>query len=107
VRKIITFIMSILLLLLTGVPCSDDIVSYRAGNNAEAQIYSSTSTEKHDNCSPFCVCGCCKTLSVSSPMKISLAEALLEQHVERLYPNYTEQWYQNNVLDIWQPPKLS
>lgn len=107
--RFLAIILSILLLSLATVPCSDDIISYEfklSDSTTTVQSNCST-TEHHDACSPFCVCNCCKTLTVSSLKKIDLPEIFVEPFFDGSYPALEEQLRSKMVIDIWQPPRLS
>lgn len=105
--KAIAIIMSILMLSLLGVPCSDSISLQDSKiENSTPHDHKSSSTD-HDNCSPLCVCNCCKSLTVYAFNSIDLAELLMPQFFDASYPLLDEKMFPATVLDIWQPPQLS
>lgn len=105
--RVIAIIMSVLMLSLLTMPCSDDIdlhsndITYNDVHNHDSP------TDQHDNCSPFCVCNCCKSMTIYSFKKIELPEVFLAHFFEKSFSFLNGQILQKSVLDIWQPPKLS
>lgn len=104
--RFIAVILCLFLVSLLTVPCSDDI-AYTAVTIENIAHNHDSSSNAHDNCSPFCVCNCCKTYSVSVLEKTKLPEEPPVAHIEKLYFTLVEGYTQYAVLDIWQPPKLS
>lgn len=104
--RFIAVILSLFILSLLTVPCSDDI-SYTDVTIENLAHNHESSSNTHDNCSPFCACNCCKTYTVYALEKIKLPEEFPVAHVEKLYFTLSQGDTQYAVLDVWQPPQLS
>jgi hypothetical protein len=101
--KITAFILSIIVLVLSCMPCTD------GGNSmgkAKQEVVKSSHQQdypKTDACSPFCSCSCCSGV----PIPKVLAKLVLAK-VEFKKQYYT--FYSSSVKDvslaIWQPPQL-
>lgn len=99
--KILTFILSLMVMTLSLVPCSDAL------NDCEAAENSHTHKEDHnDFCTPFCTCYCCGAnvvLSDFSFHKVSDPVYIpINGKVNSHYPSFIPGFYGN----IWQPPKI-
>jgi hypothetical protein len=102
--KLFAFIMALLVLALSIVPCAD--INASANDEANTEITKSTQQKgdpQQDDCSPFCHCTCCASFSinnytatVNSPDLFSLtgfSSFLPDNLIERSLP-------------VWQPPKI-
>lgn len=74
--KNVAFILSILILLMVGVPCTDGIGENACDDLAEVPCQKGDSEEEDDNlpdeCSPFCACHCCHAHTLlSSPQLVA------------------------------------
>ena len=109
--KVTAFILAVLVLVLSCIPCADI--------SAELQLASSLSKvageepghshEEHqdciDLCSPLCHCACCAGFSI-----IYRLNSIPQQQAVAERPVYTEKYITAALIDIslpiWQPPQL-
>ncbi len=101
--KLFTFIMAVMFLVLSGMPCRDNDSLENTALTASAQHHADQKGHK-DACSPFCTCSCCSTLSISYPLAV-LAAIHVEAsvHCSSLYIGSVI----NISLPVWQPPQLT
>lgn len=103
--KIFAFIMAVLVLVLSCMPCTDGAYGL---NDPKANSAFSTSQnqqeESHpDDCSPFCTCNCCASFAIISYYYQigSLHITSVEKKAVHLPVSLSE-----ISLPIWQPPQL-
>jgi hypothetical protein len=101
--KILAYILSLYILVLTAIPCID--IPY---NNSLQKIELTTkTTDNHqndiDDCSPFCTCQCCATPVV---FQISIIDFKSFSFSKKIYSEYTSNYISSLNASIWQPPKL-
>lgn len=103
--KFIAFIMAILVIVLSCIPCKDFPFAIKAGKGKMELSKSSgkQAADHPDACSPFCQCACC----AGFPLNHQFAE------VVALLPVYyvqCEAIYHASVvsisLPVWEPPQL-
>ncbi|WP_460556884.1 DUF6660 family protein [Ferruginibacter profundus] len=104
--KILAFIMALMVLVLSCVPCMDGAFAMKNGN-IKAEISKSTGNHNEhndsDNCSPFCTCNCCTgfTFSINTfqaGTTVFYAAKTIAFHLPSEISNI--------ALPIWQPPQL-
>jgi hypothetical protein len=102
--KASTFLIAILMLLLSLKPCSD-------GNNSEDLKKDTKSlTHNHqqdddDSCAATCICSCCGMSVTFESIKtytFKLRIAIPNSPI----PSYTSNYQFDTVASIWQPPQL-
>jgi len=102
-RQIITTILSVYLLILIVMPCTDA----HSKMNAKEQTQISQHEDDHHDieiCSPFCVCSSCTAAVVLQPV-ITFEVLHFEPHyrnISSLYESVVSSFYGS----IWQPPQL-
>ena len=104
--KLSAFILSILVLVLSFIPCADDA---NAGKNlkVEQQNVKHTEQQNHnenaDDCSPFCHCACCAGFSINH-----FVAAVT--HTPKYECDPTSSFLSSVAIGIaspiWQPPQL-
>lgn len=103
--KIFAFIMAVVVLALSIMPCADDA---NAMNGSKAKTELTKSPHQKDSsqseaCSPFCQCSCCAGFSINH-----LVAAITS--IPQYGGNPTSSFLPANVrevaLPIWQPPQL-
>ena len=107
--KIWRIILSVILVVLSCLPCADGaVVSTRETNVAAASHNSHSKEHSGDLCSPFCICNCCgvQILNFTPALAFEPHTVPAELIVK---PEIT---YQSNFASqfsggIWQPPQLS
>lgn len=103
--KLIAFIMALLVLVLSVLPCADSAFAMKA-DKAETELIKSAHQESvphEDACSPFCICSCCAGFSILYPL------SKIEFAVSRHKPDHTSLLTApvfKIALPIWQPPQL-
>ncbi|GAT63988.1 DUF6660 family protein [Paludibacter jiangxiensis] len=101
--KLLAYILSFYVILLTLMPCVDLPQDNRLHRQ---EITAQTSTTHHDYqdiCSPFCTCNCCSGPVVCTSVKIEINGAIAEP---RRFSSYLPASEFNLYCSIWQPPKL-
>jgi hypothetical protein len=102
--RITSYILALLVLLLSCIPCSDRAVqpSGRSANIIQTKA-ASTRNAHTDSCSPFCICACCATTRVQSePVEYSLHNIDNAITHTAFYSSFVQQC----SFAVWQPPQL-
>ena len=101
--KLLTFMLTVYMLLLSCMPCNDS-----SDCSAEEKVsitINSTDHDNHDdeeNCTPFCVCACCAVPVFQS----SAAIAIQKFSQQIVLNNYKEdKFFSTSFSNIWQPPR--
>lgn len=107
--KFISFILSIAILAVSFVPCTDNLLA-KGGNTLKKEITSSDKSSKDhnnssDNCSPFCTCSCCAATAFYTPL--CKAQPIKIVFKSEKYPLYNVSLSAEVYYSIWQPPKFS
>ena len=105
--KLMSIILAVLMLYLSGMPCDDVEVVDKNGTEIFALTHGNDNHNENspesDGCSPFCVCNCCHTHIVipHHPLTTSLA---IHQSLDK--PDYYQDFYPNGIIyAIWRPPQ--
>lgn len=105
VLKAISYILSIYVVFLSMLPCSDGMEYF------SAQISPVQQAAEHQNhndepelCSPFCKCSCCG-ISMYTPIALAHITIVNEEYVElsSFAPVFN---LEEPASTIWQPPKI-
>jgi len=102
-RQIVTTILSVYLLVLTVMPCTD--AHAKMGATQQTQV-SQADDEHHDLdiCSPFCVCSSCTAAVILQP---SITFDVLHFESEgKNVPSFYQSVNSSFYASIWQPPQL-
>ncbi|MES2573875.1 MAG: DUF6660 family protein [Bacteroidota bacterium] len=104
--KITNIILSIILLLLSCMPCADVEVS--EVSHSSHDVTSNTDKHSHDTndaCSPFCVCSCCgsQVFVYYTHYNFSFFRNIIDTKV----PEYQSLLASSYFGSIWQPPQLN
>lgn len=107
--KLISVILAVLMLYLSGMPCDDVEVADNDGVVSYAQAQDSHDHDgdlpESDGCSPFCACQCCHTHMVI-PSHFSTASFVVYTHQDD--SNYYQDFYPNGIIyAIWRPPQFA
>ncbi len=104
--RLIVFILAVIVLSLTCLPCADGFYIIKSGKSktAVAKVPTQENDQDHnDACSPFCHCTCCAGFSINHV----IASVNSLDHVGKI--NFVSS-IKNAVIDIslpiWQPPQL-
>ena len=101
--KFLLFILAFLVLALSIMPCADIINDMNKENEKTALSTASHQHEEEDNCSPFCACSCCASVSFNHFITAIIApppnganpiSSFLPLNIVKV------------VLPVWQPPQL-
>lgn len=101
--KIIAYILSFYILLLTAIPCIDVPQDNALHKTELSQKTTDNHHNKADNCSPFWPCNCC------IPPVISQAYILqfnCFSYSQKHFAEYKSAHISNLSSAIWQPPKI-
>ena len=104
--KISAFILSILVLVLSCMPCADAATDTKQ-TGAKYETVKHTEQQNHDNkaddCSPFCHCACCSGFTINHFIAVLT-------HTPQYENNPTNSFLSSVVIGIastiWQPPQL-
>ena len=100
--RFIAAILSFLILSLSVMPCSD-AETCDEQDKTEQSTHHDHSEDEDDDCSPFCVCGCCGSTYVAHDVTHEFSHILTHFHTNAFSYSFL---YSFDYLDtIWQPPK--
>jgi hypothetical protein len=102
--KIFAFIMAVLLISLSCIPCADsgNIHSAKMETGVVKHDANQPHEDHEDACSPFCTCACCANYSINCPTNTIEVPAIAgKSFISFLSDNIIE-----ISLPIWQPPRL-
>lgn len=110
--KLRVFILSVFIMALSLVPCSDSMPLSNFFNPQKALVQSSINHNGHDHsnkadfCSPLCSCNCCGSIiaSISLPETLSFSALIPMNGAHQIIYNNPE--YSSYIDSIWQPPKI-
>jgi hypothetical protein len=105
--KLYSFLLSIIILIQTCMPCAD--VHGTAVVSTQSTAHINTAGDEHaegcaDACSPFCQCSCCSNTGIPQDMAAPAEELLLPQ--DRVYLGSIPMDIVDISLPVWQPPQL-
>jgi hypothetical protein len=101
VKKILVFIMAILVLSAGMIPCADETSSNNGAVNFS--LSKTAGEEPHaDTCSPFCICSCCTSFSVTSSISLPVSFAI---PYTIAHSSFFAGSIYSVALPIWQPPR--
>src|SRR6476659_4138475 len=99
--KFFAFIMAVIVLALSYIPCSD-VISICEKSKMEIRAQHNE-TQQDDICSPFCTCTCCAGFSINYNVPA------IESLPKLLNVNYSPSYFSALIkiaLPVWQPPQL-
>lgn len=99
--RLLTYILTMLVLTLSCLPCADGAVVNPDVENAS--LVSHPASDHHeDACSPFCICTCCASFSYVYHTVFYLAKPVSSPHYSFFYVRSLHEI----SLPVWQPPQL-
>lgn len=102
--RLIAFILNIMIVVFSCLPCSDANASEKTGVQYEMSTAKSTHHDhQKDSCSPFCICSCCAMVYMHTGLILFTTNGPLGTPV---YNNFLSPHTQQIAIAIWQPPKL-
>lgn len=108
--RLIAAILALLVLSLSGVPCSDSVAAPVKDGDMQTLLVHTPDDRNHehngiDHCSPFCVCGCCATFSIMATPMLLPQRAVPQAGIE--FARYPGCAPKSMPLDVWEPPKYA
>ena len=101
--KIFAFIMAILVLALSIMPCADDGANKSKATTIVEKSNHQQNDPQQDDCSPFCHCTCCGTFSPNHSITV-LSYILTYLSISK--SSFLPADLIEIALPIWQPPQL-
>ena len=107
--KYLALLLSLLMQVLTCLPCSDTEECRPVTAHVANDGIPSHEDHRHENerCSPFCVCSCCAAVTVCIPEIYPLMPVPEKFETAISYIMGQEQFHSHEDQKIWQPPQLS
>jgi hypothetical protein len=105
-KVIVAFLLAFYVLALSCIPCQDEAAPLPDSKTSSATVAAGGGTHQEavDLCSPFCICACCASVTISATVA-----ALPENAVSQLIPpagfSYLQVLYTGDRTGIWQPPQ--
>jgi hypothetical protein len=102
--KPFAFIMAVIVLLQSWMPCNDAVFAIKdvKAGAAISAAPQQDDTEHTDSCSPFCQCACCAGFSLNYTIA-SVASPFLTS--KKVFASYLPDHLIEVSNPIWQPPK--
>jgi len=109
-KVIVAYLLAFYVFALSCFPCQDDALPSADSHRKVAEVTAvvTQSADAHqdsiDLCSPFCICACCASVTISATVA-----ALPESAVSQLIPpagfSYLQILCTGDRAGIWQPPQ--
>ena len=97
------FILAIMILTLSLLPCADNEISLREKNRIELSTLPSNHDNDHkDACSPLCHCYCCSLFSIDLTLGYNNFLSFDSNNIS----SFLSEDLISISLPIWQPPKI-
>lgn len=103
VKKILAFIMAVLVLSFSIIPCADGVSFAKEESGKYSQTKTSQDEPHDDACSPFCICTCCAVFSVTCTVAAFSAVTIPFKTKHSLF---LEARTNSIASAIWQPPQI-
>jgi len=100
--RFFAFIMALLVITLSCVPCADGHESSKQLSGKETKK-TQQSQAGDETCSPFCHCSCCAGFSINH--RFAQTSTLLPVHIPQHKSRYIGDLIQVS-FSVWQPPKM-
>ncbi|MEO6175008.1 MAG: DUF6660 family protein [Flavobacterium circumlabens] len=109
--KIISFILTIYMLSLSGISCADTYMYNSVSKSAHLTQSNHNEGASHkgekDLCSPFCSCACCGIQVVSNLNDASFDFPLNIKEISPKVSQYQSILISSFTGSIWQPPQIN
>ncbi|MEL1252982.1 DUF6660 family protein [Flavobacterium sp. DGU38] len=106
--KLTNAILSILILILSCMPCAD--MEANSFTQKKAELASKHDNHSHnkenDLCSPFCICSCCGSQMASYSQPVAIDFPILSKGIKKQLPTYQSILSSSFCGSIWQPPQI-
>jgi hypothetical protein len=106
--RITSLILALYTMVLSLVPCSDDIAIQPNGDCSISSIENHShnhESETEDSCTPFCICQCCGS-SILPPL-YAFIDSNKKAENSKYYPNYVSNYSFDFKGGVWHPPSVS
>ena len=107
--KLISYILSIYMLVLALVPCSDGIDFIHGNCDSSTEIadnsHNHSDHDHQDLCTPFCTCTCCGSM-FTMPTTLDYSDCHSKISTECIH-NYQSSYSFDYSKGVWHPPALS
>ena len=100
--KLIAIILSIYVLVLTAIPCTDTHISESSSVSVELSEHSHNQFDNIDSCTPFCYCNCCQSISLIS---VYNNQIISFSTIELEFPILVQAEI-GQLKTFWKPPKI-
>ncbi len=103
--KVICFILSIFIFVLTTIPCcaddrcDEEIMTEQNNKNS----HESGKTKDCEHCSPFLSCGSCDGFVNISVIETDIPSLLF---IDEQFISFSADWTSSFYTEFWQPPKI-
>ncbi|MBS1576793.1 MAG: hypothetical protein JST09_15960 [Bacteroidetes bacterium] len=104
--KFFAFLMAIIVLIQSEMPCKDIAVASKGGKTKMETIQKSSKdhqTNHNDACSPFCQCACCAGFSINHNIA-SISNIIIYSNPS--YNSFLPSETIEIAYPVWQPPQL-
>lgn len=102
--KLLTLILSIYIIALACIPCTDATIVI--DNAQTAHHHTDNSDHSDDSCTPFCICSCCGALIYNFSQTLTFTPTLAFLRITSPTPVFTANLNSIYEGSIWQPPQL-
>lgn len=107
--KFISYILSIYMLALSLVPCSDGMDFMHSDCDTDTEVvdnsHNHSDHDHEDLCTPFCICACCGSMAMI-PTTIDYSGSYAKVPTLCLH-NYQSNYSFDYSKGVWHPPTLS
>jgi hypothetical protein len=119
-KIVVAYLLAFYVLALSCIPCQDEALPSQdsSGTAAVATVAVATAAvatavvthagdghqEAIDLCSPFCICACCASVTIT-PTVATLPENAVSQLIPPAGFSYLQMLYTGDTTGIWQPPQ--
>nr|WP_315211938.1 DUF6660 family protein [uncultured Flavobacterium sp.] len=101
----LNFILSIIFLLLSCLPCAD--MEHDTSYDKVTISNESNHTHDNDSCSPLCICNCCGCQSFVYNTIYNYNFFAVKTIIDKKVPEYKSILASNFFGSIWQPPQIA
>jgi hypothetical protein len=109
-KVVVAYLLAFYVLALSCIPCQDEALPLPDSNGTAAVATASIANagdshqEAIDLCSPFCICACCASVTIT-PTVAALPDNAVSQLIPPAGFSYLQMLYTGDMAGIWQPPQ--
>lgn len=108
--KWLNIILSIYLIILSCMPCTDDVVNVDVSNSSHSELTLNHENHSHDDkedtCPPFCICNCCGIQVMTYSAIVTFDFPFTFKKIQPKHTFYKSTLSSSFFGRIWQPPQL-